>query len=233
MVVPSDGGVLVPETQEHWESLGLPGTEHAWLCQESSGDLQDIPEASPSVPLPPTGAVLYQQPVAGWTTKFVGTPSGTAAGFRTLSIDLDIGLGQSFVYLMYASVANFTALKTMFTCGGGWGFQLNNNISNGTPRPSWNLVNVSGTINHGGLNTVHPWMYGRNSSAGTCRLFTDREQINGTFSDVLLPVGASKGIGAASSAEMRVRALYLWRGADAEVVFAKTTLSTLLWPLSY
>lgn len=83
--VDATSGIAVPADSTEWtdliaeNGLSIAVPDHLWLCQEAAGNLSDSIGAES---LTKFNNTLYQQSVAGWTRKAVGTDDSTDAFYN-------------------------------------------------------------------------------------------------------------------------------------------------------
>jgi PKD repeat protein len=227
---PTDGpdDVFRPETDAHWVELGLPVPTYHYLCQDTSSHLTDV---NGDTVLTVQGVPLYQQTVTGWTAKHVGFNANVSS--QKWSHPAATGINPnttSFAMLVYASAEAFSGTRALMSFGAATNgirmystFQLNFLV---------NSVTHNGvSVGHSDLTDVHPFLIVYNRTASQVRLYTDLEQINGTYASI---ADGHKGIGmhGESLVASRFNLVAMWSGADAESL-SKTTLTTLGWTLAY
>lgn len=231
--VPTDGPdkVFLPGTAANWTSLGLPAPSNQWNCQEASGNLigalggVDLAAAN-------TGH-LFQQSVTGWTAKAVGFAGSDTGSWSSANAAFAVAEDQSFAMLAYASLNNGGLLALTFLNPRSGSYTIETQLSDTNILPRFAGTGISGTINYNNLAVVHPFLIGRNCTTDVARCFTDNEQVNGTFNNAAITSGF--GIGGLGGLAVQSRFVHIawWKGADAETVLAKSTLTTLRWSLSY
>lgn len=232
--VPVDGPGLVylPGDDADWVELGLPAPSFQWNCQEASGDLQS---AIGSLALADANSGhLFEQTVTGWTAKAVGFAAGATGSWSTSDDAMDIAAGESFACLVYGGFEPVTLGRRflVLASGGTTSISANGNSTTKVVARFSSAATVS-PGSYGTATTIIPWLIGRNCTTSVARLFTDREQVNGTFATTAT-AGAFGigGFGTAAETCRYVRVAF-WKGADAETILAKSTLQTLRWDLSY
>lgn len=230
-VVDVDGpsSVYVPTSAADFTALGLTVPDSLWLCQEASGNADDVFNA---MDLTPTGSPTYAQAVTNWTR--------TAFGFNQTSNQRFSGStaydpsAASSAMLVYAEfVAALSTPRGLMTLGQTTGASLYSAFTNaGLVRITNNAVNVSGASDHRG-GGVRPYLFVYNRTAGTVRVYTNLEQINGTYSATVTN-SANKGFCGSGVTSFEGKILWgcQWYGAGAEAQ-AKATLTTLGWSLPY
>lgn len=230
-VVAIDGpsSVFTPASAADFTALGLTAPSSLWLCQEASGNAAD---AIGAVTLTAGGTPTYNQAVASWTR--------TGFGFnQTANQRFSVGAGtydpsaSSQAILLYAKVDTVTSTpRALAVLGQATGASLYCAFTNaGLVRITNNAVNVSGAVDHRN-SLVNAFLFVYNRTAGTVRVYTQLEQVNGTYSATV--TDGNKGLCANGLTSMAGQILWAaqWSGAAAEAL-SKTTLSTLGWTLSY
>lgn len=238
-----DGGVSRPYYPEHFPFIaaGITEPDYFWPMNEASGNLLDISN-SPQGVLTAATNVSYNQAVSGWTRPFVGiTAEAAGSGFRALTGELwNIG-SQSIFVLMYSAALASGGNRCLFLGGGGNGVQVEI-VAAGQATCFINSVRATGTfVYESATPTVYPFVlhYDRRG-AGDARVFTNKEQIVGTWANLGDNV---KGLGSNSLASPTARhgLLAVWVGANAEAMFdrggalqgGKTLIANLGWTLAY
>lgn len=222
------GSVLVPQSTADFIALGLRVPDHLWLCQESSGNL--VPTIG-SVQLAPNASPLYQQTVAGWSRRFVGTAVGTAGQrFFTADAALDLAAGESMAWIIYASLANSGAVTRRFLAAQGDqnGLRVSNTNSVLTIHNNV-MATLAGAYND--LAAVHPFVWRRDGAADASGATTDLESVAGTHSE-LAQVGVQRCIGAPGAQmppDLRVCWSALYMRANAQGIDWAAYLNTLGW----
>lgn len=225
------GGVYVPTTSAEFTALGITAPSSLWLAQEASGNLTD---SLGTLTLSANASPLYTQQVAGWARYGVGFNEQTAQRFQAAAgVGPDVAT-QSVAWLVYLKLAGVQGgTRRVLHAAEGFtttGVQVAITTSN---QLQLRCVNV-GTTGSYDYNdgAVHPVLLAYNRTAGTVRIYTDKEQINGTYSAGA--VDAAKGWGASAGTSFLGQILYGFAagGATAEG-YAKSTLSALGWSLAY
>lgn len=230
--VPVDGpqSVYVPQTPVDFVMLGLGIPDQLWLCQESSGSLL---AAIGSVSLAPTAAPLYQQSIAGWTRRFVGTVDATSGQrFSATSALLDVAAGESYAMPVLGSFATGAATRRFLAIHGGQdNLQIN---ADGTLTAVHNSVGTVLAQPYSGVSQVHPFVWYRNATTDVSGCATELENRIGTHNESAR-AGSVRALGAAG-AENPAGARYGWaavyKNLNAERDW-KAYLQRLRWPLSY
>lgn len=222
------GAVYVPASGADFTALGLPTPGHLWLCQDTATG------AAPTigtVTLAENATPLYQQTVSGWTRKFLGTTEATVSQrFASTSAGLNVSAGQSFAFLVYASVDIATTQRRWLGRALN-GIRLNNGDT---------LATVHGGVSANGVETytgatVYPWLWYRNATTDASGTMTNLEHVVGThdesaISAVLFAFGPDASNAAATA---RYGWAGYWVGADAETIAAKATLTALGWTVGW
>lgn len=204
-------GIVAPTTSAEFTALGETAFDHTFGCQDASGNLAAT-LGTPALASQGAGAALYQQPVAGWSRKSVGsTADGDVRSWRYVTLE---GPNPTLGSVLWAGYLQFLALPAanrMVLAGAGSSPNLLVNLlTTGALRLSVNSVAAEGAYNYVD-GAVHPLVIQYDKTNSLARLFTDKERITGTYSSL---VGDSnKGVGHVVGA---ATALYraLWLGAD-------------------
>lgn len=222
--------IYVPQSSADFTALSVTVPDSLWLCQEASGNLSDSIGA---VTLTANGSPLYQQTVTGWTRKGLGFNETANQRFSVGAGTYNPGTSSSAVLFYYRHSLSTTGVRYAWTLGSASGNSLYARI-NAAGTAAINCIGnvTSGTYNYQ-EDVVHPFLFVYNRTAGRVRIYTDQEQINGTYGSGVLD--ATKGLGAGSGTSVDGEILWAcqWYGAGAEAVDAKTTLSALGWTLAY
>ena len=230
--VPVDGPgsvVYCPITADHWSNLSIATPTLCYGCQDTSGNL--LPSIG-SIELAPNASPLYAQTVTNWTRTFVGTVDTTAEQrFASADASLSLSSGESVAMLVYMSAAVVSGTARLFNVAShAWALQMS---GNGNITGRFNNVAATGS-NHESLTTVHPYLWVRNATADTCKVFSDLQEVTGTHSEIAVTI-VGMGIGALAAgvaADSRVGLIAYWKGASAEGL-GKATLQALGWSLAY
>lgn len=218
--VPRDGpsGWYVPRIAEHFAQLGINVPDFAWLCQETSGDLQP---AIGATTLAPVGAATYQQTVASWSRKFTGSVSGTNIGFRRQNFaGIDRAAGESFACLMLVAEIALSSPGATQTI-----FRANVPATNG-----WDIVTASGqlrTVHASGVTSsgsgrdyrggAHLFGWQRRGDTNQSGTFTELESLLGTHDEsVWTNPDLRIGISGTTNAVCKYGFIVIWEGANAE-----------------
>jgi PKD repeat protein len=209
----------VPQSAADFTALGLAAPDYLWLCQEGSGDLVST---IGTLNLTATSSPSYQNSIAGWTRKFVGTDGSTASqSFRTSSALLDMALGSSAAMIAYGSFTTVAVARTFMALSGA-NDRLAFSANTGFLRSLHNGVAVDGTVAQGGITTVHQFCWYRNGTSNVSGAVSDTDAVLGTHNESAR-TGTVKGIGD-TAATTPLTARYGWvaifLGANAERDFA-------------
>lgn len=235
--------VYRPYYPEHFPFIaaGITEPDYMWTMGEASGDLNDLCNG-PAAVLTAATNVSYSQTVTGWTRPFVGiTAESAGSGFRALSGALwNIG-SQSVFALMYSAALASGGNRCFFLAGGGNGVQIEI-VAAGQATCFINSVRATGTFVYEAASpTVYPFVlhYDRRG-AGDARVYTNKEQIVGTWANLGDNI---KGLGSNSLASPTARhgLLAVWVGANAETMFdrgganlgGKQLITELGWSMAY
>lgn len=230
--VTKDGpsGVYTPLSAADFATLGIAAPTNLWLCQEASGNLAD---SIGSATLVANAAPAYQQTISGWTRKAVTLTEATAGQRFQCAGGVGPNAGTSSVaWLIYMSTPTTPASPRQLLDCEDTASPLKASINT---LNKWNIncagVTTAGTVNMNNA-TVHPMLVVYDRTNTLVRVFTDSEQINGTYSAAV--TDGAKGFGATSGSAATQNILWCaaWTGANAETI-GKATLQTLAWTLSY
>lgn len=110
--VPVDGpeAVYVPETDRHWQALGIEPPTNQVSTQVSSGNLTALIGGT-AMTTSGTGQT-YQQTVTSWNRNLVAKPDGQT-GYWEFASALNLGATDSFAALMYIA-ADFYAAAALY-----------------------------------------------------------------------------------------------------------------------
>lgn len=220
-VVPRDGpsGWFVPQRAEHFAALGLPIPDYLWLCQETSGNLNN--EIGAALPLAAVGTPLYGQTIAGWSRKFIGSTYDVQGGFSTTSALLDLAAGESFAMpslLAYEAPALTTRNMTTIAAAA---FE---HVASSSPTGFIRSRNVGGNVNSlavhasAGAAAVHQICKYRNATANLSGTASELESIVNPHDESAF-TGQVKGINSGAGADIattRIGWHAIYKGAKAE-----------------
>lgn len=238
-----DNGVSRPYYPEYWPLIaaGITEPDYLWTMQEASGDLSDLCN-SPAGVLTAATNVSYQNSVSGWTSKSVGiTAEAGGSGFRALAGALWNAGSQSIFLLGYAAALASGGNRCLYLLGGGSGIQLEI-VAGGQATCFVNSVRATGTfVYKNPTPTIYPFAFHYDRrGAGDARVYTNKEQIIGTWANLGDNV---KGLGSNSLASPTARhnLLAVWAGSNAETMMdrggaqlgGKTLITNLGWPMAY
>jgi hypothetical protein len=137
--------------------------------------------------------------------------------------------------LFYASWASTGSVDEHLglVLGTSWMVRVNGNT--GLVKGVFANSATAGAAVHDDITTVRPYLWVRNASDDTSRLYTDLEQIDCIHSEIAVS-NQRRGIGSLNTPnvtpQMRVGLIAIWRGEAAENI-SRETLLKLHWPLSY
>ena len=243
--IDSAAGRAAPANAAEWTAfmtaagLATGNPSSVWNCQDASGNLLD---SIGSVPLTPTGAVTYQNAVAGWARSAVNIPQ--TSGARCVAA---AGVGPnptttSVLLLGYMDVtAQAAANRGLMSVAGALADTL-------TSAEAWLIatthvaqaecvsVVTAGTADPftGG---VRPFVLKYNRTGSAFVYYDDLQKITGTFAAGV--TDGNKGFGATANAQISLglSLLYgaLFSGAPAELSDAqvKTVLTTAGWTIPW
>jgi hypothetical protein len=235
--------VYLPTCPEHLPLVasGIPLPDWMWTFQEASGDFFDRCNNPAGVLVAGTNT-LYQQSIAGWTSKFFRiNAEGVGGGARApISSLWNIG-NQSLFVLLYSAVLSSGGNRCLFLGGGANGLQIEI-VAAGQATCFCNSVRVAGSfVYESATATVHPFAlsYDRRG-AGLVRVHTEKEEITSTWANLSDNV---KGLGSnnISPPVSMFNLLVPWVGVDAEAMIdrggaglgGKQLITDLGWPMAY
>jgi len=234
--VPSDGpdSWKVPTTSAHFTKLGVAQPKYVHGYQEASGNILSLTgNALALVPGFSTTPPTYQQTVSGWTRKAVKLiDSDSGNGFKSANGTGPDQSTTSWASLVYCRI-NSVAATQRNICGnhGVAGGDTEAAIvtvaqSDGKLRARCSTGTVVGAYNEtGGQDVAILMVYDRTASSYV--VYTDKEQITGTFFSTLTNGGWGVGsdvdfiAGPTFAADMYVFYSCIWEGADAELTKAE------------
>ena len=224
--------VFMPQTAHDFKILGLGVPSSLWPCQEAAGNLAG---SLGGFTLTAGGAPTYQNTKTAWTKKALVFTQVASQRFQAASGTGPNPSTQSvswfcYFYLTGAPAANgrlLMAAANSATTGVMALFQ-----TTGVIRLDCKGVTATGAYNYNdGL--VHPCLMVYDRTNTLVRIYTDKEQVDGTYdagtADNQKGIG---GIGASTPAPAGVLWLSCSSGAVAEGR-NKSTLSRLGWTLAY
>ncbi len=238
-LLPTDGpsAVYVPASAADWTTLGITAPNYQWNCQDTIGTLvaaigaYDLPTLA--------GTRLYQQTVTGWTRKFFGWDTRSDTYAVTTDAATTPGASESFAVLAYVgfTVPAGVAQSNIVAAGGdNTSFSMLVSASKRQVQTSLNgaFSTVTGVEYGDDVTVIRPVLFGRNVTAGTATTFTNLETYTTAYAAAALS-SATKGWISFNARATTVRGglLAMWRGAVAEAVLAKATLTTLRWSVPY
>lgn len=239
--VARDGpGIAVPASAAEWQSLGIAVPRSWWLAQEASGDLDDAQVAAADFDLVPNAAPTYQNTRSGWSGYWVGYADAIAS--QRFAINDSVTWDPTLTSLALQGNFEFTTLpaaqRVVMVLGnagtGASGGPLVRLATDGRLNVVANGVSSAGTYVYVD-GAKHPVLCVYDRVGARLKIFTDKEEITGTYTTLIGNL-AAKGFGAANSASgppaMFQRNGAGWLGADAAAL-DKTLLQKLGWSLPY
>ncbi len=211
IVVPQDGpdDWYQPNSDAQFTALGMDTPDALWLMQDTSGKPAD---EKGYLQLTAGGTVTYNNSVAGWTRKFLGTSDGVAGTFTTTNSSLPNPASASLGVFFLVSASTAAALRSVLELFASAACRLR--VTN-TPRFQ-GFVDPSSTQN----GTVDPTGAVRavyvqyNFTDSDFAIFTDQEKIT-VSSSAKTGRGIVFGSGVAA-ALMRLGYGFAYYGAKAE-----------------
>lgn len=240
-LVPVDGpaGVYLPSTIGHWSTLGLPEPLCQWNCQDTSGSLVSMGSITPALAPSGTGSanLVYNQAIPGWAARAVGGSGEVAHYFGNGDAALDFALDESWAILVCGAFNNASAGSNRYFMSAGTTSGVhhitmffNEGIRFNTPAGYTNGINIHGDA---ALSEIRPYLFGRNCTAAFTRLYTNLEQITAAYSNAAVTGMKSIGANNGNSAGFRAIRYVIWRGAAAETILDRNTLTLLKWATPY
>lgn len=234
--VASDGNVYLPANSAQWQERGIAIPNSWWLMQATSGNIPDVAGVND---LTAVGTLDYSQTVTGWNGSWIGVTETAGERLTLNSANYSPAANSVAGYGIYSFAAVGASLRNFLSLGSVTnpnqlvvGLRTNSGLQLACAGTTTNSVSTAYT----GANTVHPILLVYNRTAGTVVLYTDLEQLSGTYgatvNDVTAKGPASPGAGAAIPAPLKIRFSAWWSGANAETI-GKDTLLRLGWPLVY
>jgi len=215
-------GIYCPASSTEWaaflaaKGIAAYAPSDLYLMQEGSGSMLD---SIGSVPLPNSAGVTRQVPVTGWTRK----ASIINADNSTAGWGVSAGTGPSpaatsiavLGYILFPAAPAATRNVLFYSNAASHDIRVRYNAS-AQAIVTCSAVDVAGTSTYAD-STVHPVLLVYNRTAGTIKIYTDKEIVTGTYAagvtDGTKCYGATVGGAAAAS--------YLygawWNGAAAEI----------------
>lgn len=229
-------GVRVPTTRDDFTVLGIVAPNHLWLSQEASGNLTD---SIGGVTLAANGTPTYGNAVSGWTRKGLGFDETANQRFSVAAGTGPNPATTSVAWMCYFRVTSDVTSTNRRLLIAADGLATTGVLCNLTLNGGQTLVRIvcvsvgaNGTYDYNDGN-VHPALLVYDRTNSLVRIYTDKEQLNGTYDAGA--VDAAKGICAAGSGNS-ILGNVLWAaaasGSTAEG-YGKHTLTALGWGLSY
>lgn len=226
--------IYVPANASEWTtfrtagSLSIANPNSLWLCQEAAGNLADSIGA---IALTATGG-LFQQAVAGWSRKAVGTTDGSSDKFVA---GAGVGPSPATTSQLWLFLMSLPATPAANRVIGGINCPSATNAcralhltATGLPRNNVVGVNTDGASSIS--SAVHPVVVHYDRTNSVANLYTRLDKVVGTYSASVTDGDKGLGNAGASTASGRL-CLYaaMWSGAAAEVSAAvvKSLLTTM------
>lgn len=226
-------GVYVPLAASEFTSLTVSTPQYLWGCQDAAGDLAATLGATNLVSNG-AGVAVYQAAVAGWSRKAIGsTADGDVRNWRVGAGSGPSPVAGSVAWLGYVLFPSAPAADRIVMHPAVTAPNLAVTLrTTGVLRLTCNTITTDGAYNYND-GAVHPILVVYNKTAGSVTLFTDKEQIDGTYNAGV--TDTNKGTGNAGGiATGLYRYLYLLAAAGATAEsYGKTTLQKLGWSLAY
>ena len=224
--------IFVPASATEWTNLGLTAPDFQWECQDAASPLA---AAIGGITLASAGTGhTYQDTVSGWSRKGIGTQDNLTQDWASTNAGLPDVASNSVMYLILhrppasnpaaarkvATVGTSPATSIQVTATGKYTFIGGANTANSTT-----------TVTGGG---VVPLVLKYNRTGSETKGYTNADKVTVTFSGT----GTGKQVllgGSTASASQEFLAVYLWKGANAEMTDAqvKSMLQTLGWTIGW
>jgi hypothetical protein len=187
---------------------------------------------------------LYQQTVAGWVSKFLGTVDGAAGQYWGSSdTTLNVAAAESYAVLCYLSLGG-AALRDIYghgvsgTGSNRWRLNANGTIMSYHAPTAGPGISPASANSYSDLATVRPYIWYRDCTADRFGTMTNLESLIATPYNELAQAGTwTRTIGAEWSGgqapDSRCGLYAIWRGPMAELVSQRATIARLRWPLSW
>ncbi len=230
--VPTDGpgNVYVPSTISEVSQLSIANPNSIWTMQETSGDLSD---SAGAVSLTPNGTPLYNQTISGWARKAIGFNNTANQRFSVVAGTYDPSVSSSaiLVYLLLTSVASTPRIAWVLGSTAANPLQMNFNTS-GNCRITNLAATLAGSYDYRD-GAVHPFLFVYDRTNSLVRVYTDKEQINGTYGAGVADGTKGPGTGSSGTSPTCNQLIaYQWYGSSV-LTLGKSTLSQLNWSLAY
>lgn len=219
----------MPTTAAEWVGAGFQAPAHIWLFQEASGAILD---KVGSKNLSAAGTVAYQQAVAGWTAKAIGsTTPGTTGNCSNATME---NLNANSVLTL--TYSQFTLSATTLVSRAFHGAASVNDLQANAASAIMRLRTGANAANGTGLHaaTIHPIAVRWDRTNTVNAAYSDIEKVGITWADT---AGTTMQVTAATLDTAFVgNVMYAatWVGASAELVDAqiKSMLQALGWTVT-
>jgi hypothetical protein len=238
MNVARDAGssIYCPASAAEWDTaLAAAGVSVSapiglWLMQESSGNVAD---SIGTITLETLGGASYNNAVAGWTRKGLGTADGSGLIYNNASGELPVPTTTSQMFIGYVAItATPGATRDVVSLGGSTSLR-SAQVTTGPFYRAFRNSDVSGTDGSSDIGTgVRPLVIKIDRAASAHYVYSDIEKVTHTWA---APDSAAVAlyIGGVDAGAPPMRILYgaLFAGTGGEMTNAqiKTLLTTLGW----
>lgn len=226
--VDATSGIKMPKHILHWRhlisnsSLSIDPPWDSLDLQETSGNAAG---AMGNLVLTANAAPLYQQTIAGWSTRGIGFTDGTASQ--------RIGSGQVLLpdpaTESIGILSNIAVTNNPAAARGILGLGVTADVSARIQPGPVTRISAGSNVTSANLigSNARPYVMVINRATSTDRLWTDQEQLSPTFASTLQK---NVVLGAASSLPPPTavaNCFHIWRGAGAEKLTAANTKAML------
>jgi hypothetical protein len=229
VAIPVDNAIKMPTTDLEWERLGIQAPFNYWLMQVGSGNVPSLGSAANA--LVPNGTVDYSQSGSPFTGVAIGITETAAERLELGTSAFDPSADSAAAY-MVAKITGATGNRpSIALCSAVTNPQSMRIATAGQAQVVSNANITTGAYVYEGDGLWHPFLLVFNRTAGTIKLFSDRELITGTY-DGTATNATSKGFGGGTPPAFLIRYGAWWYGDMAESLGA-TTLTALGWTQLY
>lgn len=228
--------IYVPDTAAEWTiamaaaGLATGNPSHLYRCQEASGNLADSIGSATEVA---SGALSYQQSVAGWTRKGVKTnadPNAFFLGTTAASFSSSSGL-----VLQLFKVGSNPGAARILNCLGSTFYESAGVVPGPKLRALSNAAGANGSVNCSGVIPVVTKLDVTNSAM---KVYSQSEKISTTYTAQSAVNGSILyllGDGGGQASDWTQMYCAVFRGSAAELSDAqiKTLLQTLGWTVAW
>ena len=226
--------IVCPASSTEWANVltvagvGSGGPSFLWLCQESSGNLND---SISTATLTASGTAVYSTAVTGWSRKAISYADASAARFTRTTTPLPNGNASSMLLIVYQYVSSAPAATRQLGAFGNATSSLIECTTTGHYEVVCGSNNATGATSPFN-GAIHPLVLKHDLTNSIAALYTDIEKVAPTYA-------ALSGIGmylTGASTTPAGGTLYatLFAGSAAELSDAsvKAIMTTLGWSQS-